>query len=172
MWIWGLSREGMIWEKLLTDADGQYVEVQAGRLFNQADETSTLTPFKHKEFAPYATDSWTEHWLPVKGTKGFVSASPWGALNVSREGDRLSIRISPTQQLRDKLRIFDGERLLEERAVILSPMRPVEEVMKLQGEVKALRVTVGGDKLFYVTEPANVLSRPLEAPRDFYWQST
>ena len=32
IWIWGLSRQGMIWEKLLTDTDGQYVEVQSGRL--------------------------------------------------------------------------------------------------------------------------------------------
>ncbi len=51
-WIWGLSRQGMIWEKLLTDADGQYVEVQSGRLFNQAAEGSTLTPFKHRGFEP------------------------------------------------------------------------------------------------------------------------
>jgi len=75
IWIWGLSRQGMIWENLLTDADGQYVEVQSGRLFNQADSSSTQTPFKHAEFPPYATDTWTEHWLPVKGIKGFVSAS-------------------------------------------------------------------------------------------------
>ncbi len=48
IWIWGLSQQGMIWEKLLTDNDGQYVEVQSGRLFNQAAAGSTLTPFKHK----------------------------------------------------------------------------------------------------------------------------
>ncbi len=61
VWIWGLSREGMIWENLLTDSDGQYVEVQSGRLFNQAADSSTRTPFKHKEFPPYATDTWTEY---------------------------------------------------------------------------------------------------------------
>ena len=33
IWIWGLSGQGMIWENLLTDTDGQYVEVQSGRLF-------------------------------------------------------------------------------------------------------------------------------------------
>ena len=98
IWIWGLSREGMIWENLLTDRDGQYVEVQSGRLFNQAADSSTKTPFKHKDFPPYATDTWTEYWLPVKGIKGFVSASPWGALNVSGEKtDRLLIRVSPAR---------------------------------------------------------------------------
>jgi hypothetical protein len=44
IWIWGLSRQGMIWENLLTDTDGQYVEVQSGRSFNQAAEGSTSTP--------------------------------------------------------------------------------------------------------------------------------
>jgi Tfp pilus assembly protein PilF len=171
IWIWGLSREGMIWENLLTDSDGQYVEVQSGRLFNQADENSTLTPFKHKEFAPYATDSWTEYWLPVKGTKGFVSASPWGALNVRREGDRLLIQISPTRALRDKLQVFDGARLLAQRNVELSPMKPVEEIVKIDPSVKALRVTVAGDKLSYAAEPDDISSRPLETPHDFNWQS-
>src|SRR5207245_1873749 len=99
-------------------------------------------------------------WLPVKGTKGFVSASPYGALNVIREDSRLSIRISPAQPLRDKLQVFDGNRLLAERDLNLSPMRPFEEVVKLQGDVKALRVTVGGDKLSYVVQPDDVLSRP------------
>ena len=104
IWIWGLAREGMIWEDLLTDTDGQYVEIQSGRLFNQAAGSSTLTPFKHTEFSPYATDTWTEHWLPVKGIKGFVSASPWGALNVTQQAGSLVIRISPARALRDKLR--------------------------------------------------------------------
>src|SRR5580698_3587320 len=47
LWIWGLSGQGMIWEKLLTDTDGQYIELQSGRLFNQNTSLSTLTPFKH-----------------------------------------------------------------------------------------------------------------------------
>jgi predicted Zn-dependent protease len=172
IWIWGLSREGMIWEKLLTDSDGQYVEVQSGRLFNQADEASTLTPFKHKEFAAYATDTWTEYWLPVKGTKGFVSASPWGALNVAREGERLSIMISPARPLHDKLRVFDGPQMIAERNLNLSPMQPIEETVKLKGQVKALRVTVGGDKLSFVFQPDDDLSRPVETPNNFDWKST
>ena len=65
----GLVTQGMIWEKLLTDTDGQYVEVQSGRLFNQAAEGSTFTPFKHKGFMPYATDVWTEYWFPVLKNK-------------------------------------------------------------------------------------------------------
>jgi hypothetical protein len=171
IWIWGLSREGMIWEDLLTDTDGQYVEIQSGRLFNQADSASTLTPFKHAEFPPYATDTWTEHWLPVKGIKGFVSASPWGALNVTQQVDRLVIRISPTRALRDKLEVFDGDRLLAARNLTLKPMQPVEEIVQLAASPKALRVCVGGDKLQYTAGDGDVLTRPVASPPGFDWDS-
>ena len=53
LWIWGLAPQGMIWEDLLTDSDGQYIEFQAGKLFNQAAASSTFTPFKHREFNPF-----------------------------------------------------------------------------------------------------------------------
>ena len=54
----------MIWEKILTDTDGQYAEIQSGRLFNQNASNSSFTPFKHIEFAPHATDTWKEYWYP------------------------------------------------------------------------------------------------------------
>ena len=171
IWIWGLSREGMIWEDLLTDTDGQYVEIQSGRLFNQADSSSTLTPFKHTGFSPYATDTWTEHWLPVKGIKGFVNASPWGALNVTQQVDRLVIRISPARALRDKLEVFDGDRLLATRELALKPMQPVEVTLPLTAAPKALRVCVGGDKLQYAAGDDDVLSRPMSSPGCFDWNS-
>jgi tetratricopeptide (TPR) repeat protein len=171
IWIWGLSREGMIWEKLLTDTDGQYVEVQSGRLFNQAAEASSLTPFKHLEFPPFATDTWQEYWMPVKGTKGFVSASPWGALNVVQESGRLIIRISPVRTLRDKLEVFDGNRRLFVKEVQLRPMQPLEEVVSLSAPVQNLKVCLGGDKLCYDPAQAEALSRPVKAPANFDWTS-
>jgi tetratricopeptide (TPR) repeat protein len=171
IWIWGLSREGMLWEDLLTDTDGQYVEVQSGRLFNQADESSSRTPFKHKEFPPYASDTWTEHWEPVKGTKGFVSASPWGALNVSHAADQLIIRISPSQPLRAPLEVLDGTNVVWKEALNLHPMQPVEKVIHLPDTVRALRVCVGGDKLVYMAD-AEPSTRPLESPSGFDWNST
>jgi Tfp pilus assembly protein PilF len=171
IWIWGLSRQGMIWENLLTDTDGQYCEVQSGRLFNQTADDSTLTPFKHKGFPPDATDTWTEYWEPVKGTKGFVSASPWGAMNVTREENHLLIRISPAKPLRDKLEVFDGDRQIFSQQIELKPMQPVEKVVQLATEPKALKICLGGDKLEYIADADDKLSRPVEAPTNFDWNT-
>lgn len=67
---WALSDQGGIWEELLTDYDGQYVELQSGRLFNQNMVTSSPTPFKQTGFAPHGTDVWTEYWFPYRDTDG------------------------------------------------------------------------------------------------------
>ena len=171
IWIWGLSRQGMIWEHLLTDADGQYVEVQSGRLFNQTADESTLTPFKHLEFPPHATDVWTEYWQPVAGTKGFVSVSPWGAMNVSQERDQLIIRISPARSWRDKLEVFDGTNLLWSQDVRLKPLHTVQKFVPLAADPQALKVSLGGGKLRYEAAPDDALSRPVAAPANFDWQS-
>ena len=73
IWLWALSREGGIWEDLLTDVDGQYVELQSGRAFNQPNGESWRTPFKHLTFAPGATDMFEERWGVVRDAAQLVS---------------------------------------------------------------------------------------------------
>lgn len=61
IWLWGLSREGAIWEDLLTDSDGQYAELQSGKCFVQAQRAEE-SPQKNPTFAPGATDVFAERW--------------------------------------------------------------------------------------------------------------
>jgi tetratricopeptide (TPR) repeat protein len=173
IWIWGLSRQGMIWEKLLTDNDGQYVEVQSGRLFNQAAEDSTLTPFKHRGFAPYATDTWTEYWMPVAGTGGFVKANDLGALNVRVRPDGLDLAFSPLERIQTTVEVFDGARRVREIPVSLVPMRPWKLSLPIAIAGDALRIRIAGDRFDYVADRAKAaLARPVESPKDFDWTST
>ena len=66
IWLWALSRQGGIWEDLLTDSDGQYAELQSGRCYNQPRYDNYKTPFKHQVFAPGATEAFAEHWGPIR----------------------------------------------------------------------------------------------------------
>jgi tetratricopeptide (TPR) repeat protein len=184
-WIWGLSRQGMIWERLLTDTDGQYVEVQSGRLFNQAAEGSTFTPFKHRGFEPYSTDTWVEYWFPVKGTRGFVKANDHGALNVVLPGtkrpgvgkgapdvvaDALELRFSPLVAVRDTLEVLDGDRVVFSAPLALEPLETWSRTVDVRVPADRLRVRIGG---WMDYRPAgDELSRPLESPKDFDWNST
>ncbi|MBE3131983.1 MAG: DUF5107 domain-containing protein [Acidobacteria bacterium] len=176
-WIWGLSRQGMIWEKLLTDQDGQYVELQSGRLFNQSDEKSTFSPFKHRGFAPYSADTWTEYWFPVKGTGGFVKANEYGALNVERQSggagqaETLTLRFSPLQRLTDKVEVLDGDRVMYTAALALKPMQTWVHTIAEPVSPQRLVVRIGGNRFEYRAGEDGALSRPVESPAGFDWES-
>lgn len=171
IWIWGLSQQGMIWEKLLTDTDGQYVEVQSGRLFNQSAEGSTYTPFKHRGFMPHTTDKWTEYWFPVLKTKGFVAANNYGALNFKNENGWLKIYFSPLQDIRDELKITANGKTLYSKQLDIKTLQVFSDSVQAEAGHDLL-ITLGGNKLWYETSPsANVLNRPVESPAGFDWNS-
>ncbi|URC10834.1 DUF5107 domain-containing protein [Flavobacterium sp. B183] len=168
IWIWGLSQQGMIWEKLLTDTDGQYVEVQSGRLFNQASEGSSLTPFKQRSFAPYQTDLWTEYWFPVKQTKGFVKANNYGTVNVKNENGWLKIYFSPLQKLNEKLEVFDNGKKIYSKDISVNTLQSFKDSIQIAVDPNQLKLTLGENKLVWNSAPEDGnLNRPLEIPKDF-----
>jgi tetratricopeptide (TPR) repeat protein len=170
IWIWSQSRQGMIWEDLLTDTDGQYVEVQSGRLFNQASGGSNYTPFKNKNFMPYATDTWTEYWFPVKETKGFVQANNYGALNVKKENGRLKIYFSPVQKINDTLSITAGQKSIYKKYIHLKPLEVFADSIQTAFNREEVIVKLGDNKLVYDGNPATgVNDRPVKIPEDFTW---
>ncbi len=172
IWIWGLSQQGMIWEKLLTDTDGQYVEVQSGRLYNQADVGSTFTPFKHAGFFPYSADVWVEYWFPVKQIKGFVKANDLGALNVKRDKGLVKIYFSPLQKINDELKVMEGDKQIYSKTIRLQPMQAFSDSIQSTQTDKPLVVALGENKFVYNSSPSSdVLGRPLETPKDFDWNS-
>ena len=93
LWIWDLSRFGGIWEDLLTDTDGQYIEYQAGRLFDQyspGEENALSQAF----FDASRADKWEEYWFPVKNLNGIKEASSKGAMNVEFIDEKLVVKIN------------------------------------------------------------------------------
>ena len=169
VWIWGLAREGMIWDKLLTDTDGQYVELQSGRLFNQASPGSMYSPFKHVSFAPYSADSWTEYWFPVKQTRGITNTSPRGALNLRVEKDWLKVDWMALENQIDTLQILDSGKPVLRRNLNLKPMQMVRDSVRWQGNQDQLVAKLGATVL--TDDPGPKLTRPLKSPANFDWQS-
>jgi tetratricopeptide (TPR) repeat protein len=171
IWIWGLSGQGMIWEKLLTDGGGQYVEVQSGRLFNQSATNSMYSPFKYRGFSPNETDSWTEYWYPVVKTKGLVKANEYGALNVRRENGWLKINFCPLQKMNTTL-LMKASGKNYSRPIDLLPMQSYADSVQLNASDVAWTVSVG-DKIAYTNLGFSEasLSRPLTTPEDFDWKN-
>lgn len=156
IWIWGLSRQGMIWEDLLTDTDGQYSEPQAGRYFNQSD---------HGLFAPYTADTWKEIWFPYKDIGPMVKASPLGVLNVAQEENSIKVSIFPLQKLNDDLVLRQGDKVIYRERLDLETAQTFTKDIPLDtGELdknRAYEVEIT-KKLTYSSDPeANDLTRPI-----------
>jgi hypothetical protein len=172
IFLWGLSRSGMIWEDLLTDTDGQYVELQSGRLYNQAATGSGFTPFRQYAFAPCATDTWTEYWYPVKETGGMAKANDLGALNAVRTGDSVTVSLSPVQRIDDELTVYAGEDKIFGERLSLDVLQTWQKTIALNGAVSPLKVVLGDERLVYSENPAdNHLARPVTSPADMDYQS-
>ena len=174
IFLWGLSREGGIWEDLLTDTNGQYIELQSGRMYNQPASNSSLTPYKHTAFGPQATDRWTEYWFPVKGIKGVSKASRIGALNVLREDGFLKLYFSPLQKLSTTIKLYEGEKEMNSIPLNCGVLETWKDSIPIYKAVAAgrLKVVVGEDLLVYSEVPSdNITSRPKQLPADFDWSS-
>ena len=175
IFLWGLSREGGIWEDLLTDADGQYIELQSGRMYSQAASSSSFTPYKHTVFSPQATDQWIEYWFPVKGIQGVSKASSIGALNVLREDGFLKIYFSPLQKLLTTVKLFEDEKEIRSIPLNCDVLKTWKDSISLNNitiPVGKLKVVVGDSLLVYSEIPTdNIVSRPKQLPADFDWNS-
>lgn len=113
---WGTADDGMIWADLLTDDDGQYVELQSGR-FETQSEWGFLRP---NEIV-----MWSEEWLPIHGMGGWVYANGDGALNFALTDGGIRVGatlVYPADQATLTLRA-DGARVWR-RGIALDPSQP------------------------------------------------
>jgi tetratricopeptide (TPR) repeat protein len=166
LWLWALSREGGVWEDLLTDTDGQYVEFQAGRLFVQYSPGSQVNPITQVGFDPLSADRWVETWFPLEGIGGLSDASRDGAMHVSLENGRLTIGVNAFRTLSDTLRVWSGDRLVALEGIELAPLEPFHRTLGV-GPGEPFRVSLPALGLEYGSDPSGLLlSRPFATDPD------
>jgi len=151
-WIWGQSRQGMIWEDLLTDSDGQYSEPQAGRYLNQND---------HALFTPYSADNWKEIWFPYKDTGPMAAASPVGVMNVIREDNSLTVSVCPLSRIDDDLVVIAAGKEVFREHITLSPMEVLSRELDLSVKPGSYEVRISNRLVYNDDSEANDLHRPL-----------
>ena len=110
LWLWALSRQGAIWEDLLTDTDGQYIEFQAGRLFDQYSPGNHVNPITQVGFEPHRADQWTERWFPVKETGGISAVAESAVLHTSINNGKINLAINALSAFEGMIRLkLNGE---------------------------------------------------------------
>jgi Tfp pilus assembly protein PilF len=160
LWLWAQSRSGAIWEDLLTDNDGQYMEYQAGRMFNQYSPSPALkSPITQVPFTPGLTDRWNEIWFPVKEIGGFVDVSTLGVLNVRLENGKLQISINALSFAPAKLKVISEGKVIYTEDKEFKPMEVYKTSVAL-GVNTDYEVVVEGMDLQYNPAKRNLIRRP------------
>jgi len=160
LWLWSQARSGGIWEDLLTDTDGQYMEFQAGRMLNQYSPSSTLkTPITQVPFAPGLTDRWKEIWFPVKAIGGYVEVSPMGVMNVSHVNGQLQVGINALAFVKAKVTVKSGEKIIFSEDHEFKPMDVFQTTIPLASGAD-YEVSAAGMDLKYNPKKRNLIDRP------------
>jgi tetratricopeptide (TPR) repeat protein len=160
LWLWSQARNGAIWEDLLTDSDGQYMEFQAGRMFNQYGNTTAFkTPISQTPFTPGLTDKWTEIWFPVKEIGGLTDVSPMGVLSVKPEDGKLQIGINSLSFADAKVTVKSEGKVVFTEDKKFKPMDIYKTSVALNVNAD-YEVVVDGMDLQYCPSKRKLLNRP------------
>ncbi|KPL21306.1 MAG: hypothetical protein AMS23_09525, partial [Bacteroides sp. SM1_62] len=165
IFLWSQARNGAIWEDLLTDTNGQYVEVQAGRMYNQNSFSSVRTPFKQTDFTPYYSDSWTERWFPVRGTDGVTRVAESGTIHLKFSQDGMNLLFSPIREIDEKMMVAVNGDEISNDLVVMKPSETYNEEFGGITENDKIEVYLGTEKL-YSSEDQFILERPDRAEGD------
>ena len=71
--LWGNNENGEMWNKILSDNDGHYLELMVGGYSDNQPDYSWINPGEIREFS--------QIWYPVKGIKGVKNATDDAAVN-------------------------------------------------------------------------------------------
>lgn len=75
--LWGNNANGEMWNKILSDKDGHYLELMVGGYSDNQPDYSWINPGEIREFS--------QIWYPVKGIKGVKNATEDAAVNFEPE---------------------------------------------------------------------------------------
>ena len=134
--LWGNFPEAHVWDKVLTDSDGPYLELMVGCWSDNQPDYSWI--------APYETRRVSQFWFPVKGIGGVKNVTIDGAVNVDRLKDgRLLVGFHSTRELEGcTVRLFrDRDCVFEERGVSIGPDAPWRRELDADAETADQRYT-------------------------------
>ena len=165
IFAWSQARNGAIWEGLLTDNHGQYVEVQSGRMLNQNSVSSGRTPYKQPSFIPYNSDTWVERWFPVRGIGGVTRVAESGTIHLKYLEEGLQLLFSPIIEINGNLVVRSGTKELLSESVLLKPSDLLDKTVDGIKEGTPLEIMLN-DELLYSSKKSYLMARPFRSPAD------
>ncbi len=165
-WEWGNGPEGRLWDRILTDTDGPYIELMVGAYSDNQPDYSWIQPSEVKSFR--------QCWYPIRDIGGVKNATREAAVNLDVEaGKAIRLGFNATSEYADaRVLLQAGARTLLDQRVTISPARPFVTSLVLPPDLHAedlkasLHSAEGKELVSYtpVREEKTPLPEPVKAP--------
>jgi len=165
--LWGNNKEAEMWDKMLTEVDGDYLELMVGAFSNNQPDYSWIAPGETKVFKQY--------WYPAIKMGGLKAANKEGALNVERlSPGRMKIAFNTTSKVHNaRIVVMDKDAVIMEKTIDIDPKNPYVSEMDVEKEALdenihvALCYSDGRELVSYQKEKLKQekLPEPVEIPR-------
>lgn len=113
--LWGNNPNGEMWNKILSDNDGHYLELMVGGYSDNQPDYSWIAPGEIREFS--------QIWYPIKGIKGVKNATDDAAVNFEpAAGNQYRVGYCATT-LYENARVIVkyGDRTLLDKRITIDP---------------------------------------------------
>jgi len=162
----GCGDRGKMWDQMLTDTDGPYLELMAGAYSDNQPDYSWCQPYEVKIVNQY--------WFPIRNLQGLKYANLNGALNLEVNDQNIAIiSLNTTREQKNaRLIVKTGEQILYEQSTNITPALPFQQDISLPDNVKEQELSVllesgNGEELLKYTpvqKPGNTRPEPVVPP--------
>lgn len=127
LWTWGNGPRGRMWDKILTDEDGPYIELMVGAYSDNQPDYSWLQPFETKTVEMF--------WYPFQGIGGVKNANLEAGVNLEvTDSGMARFGFCTTSARQATATLKAGDKVLFSERIDIDPARPfVKEVRVPEG---------------------------------------
>ena len=158
-WTWGNGPRGRMWDGILTDTDGPYVELMVGAYSDNQPDYSWLQPFEERSFAM--------RWYPFRDIGGVKNANLDAAVNLEVADGVAQVGFCATRSFpQATVQLKAGPQVLLAQSVAIDPARPFRAQVRVPAGVDEhdLRASLSADGRELVAySPVRLAPEPMPA---------
>lgn len=116
--LWGNNPSAEMWNKMLSDKDGHYLELMVGAYSDNQPDYSWVGPGETREF--------TQRWYGIRDIGSVKNANDNAAVNLERRSpDKVFVGFNATTKYPDaKVLLKQGDKVLLEKEISIDPATP------------------------------------------------
>ena len=128
--LWGNNPSGMMWNKMLSDKDGHYLELMVGAYSDNQPDYSWLGPGETREF--------TQRWYGIREIGAVKNANDNAAVNLERSAPgKLFVGFNATTVYPNaRVKVTRGGQSIYEKVINISPAEPFSTTLTVAKDAK------------------------------------